>query len=287
MAAARSHFLILNDAIPGSRIPQLLGLFTHDPTSPLDQFAPSPLPDFISTYVHEYSEQTSARLAVQSSGSETVHTKLLQAFSFAASHKGSRQWDIEAAAIKTYRLENQDVAFDAITGLPSARRQIETLFRRPGQRTNRIYMIVGLKVLVDATIKAEQGGGRSGEASVSASLASVARMATVPALGGLTADGKCQNSVTSTVSVSAKHEGNLVFAVEYRVVKKSLFPNLRSTGSSVTLGKSKRWGWGEGVMGNGDGGSGEDEDSDGEFSEAKLPPLTELAKDGVVFWETL
>jgi hypothetical protein len=287
MAASLPHFLILNDPIPGSRIPQLLGLFTHDPTSPLDQFAPSPLPAFISTYVHEYSEQTSAKVAVQSSGSETVHTKLLQAFSFAASNKESRRWDIEAAAIKTYRLENQDTAFDAIMAVASARRQIETLFRRPGQRSNRIYMIVGLKVLVDATIKAERGGGRSGEASVSASMAAVASMATIPGLGGLGADGKCQNSAESNAIVTAKHEGDLVFAVEYRVVRKSLFPNLRSKSSSVTLGKSKRWGWGEGVMGNGNGQSGEDEDSDGEVSEAKLPPLIELAKDRAVFWETL
>lgn len=148
-------------------------------------------------------------------------------------------------------------------------------------------MIVGLKVLVDATIKAERSGGRSGEASVSASMASVASMATVPALGRLSAEGKCQRSAESNVIVSAKHEGELAFAVEYRVVKKSLFPNLRSKRSSVTLGKSKRWGWGEGVMGNGDGESGEDEDSDCEFSEAKLPPLIELAKDGAVFWETV
>jgi hypothetical protein len=146
-------------------------------------------------------------------------------------------------------------------------------------------MIVGLKVLVDASIKAERSGGRSGEASVSASMASVARMATVPALGGLSGDDKCQKSAESNVIVSAKHGGELVFAVEYRVVKKSLFPNLRSTSSGVTLGKSKRWGWGEGVMGN--GGSGEDEDSDGELSEAKLSPLIELAKDGAVLWETL
>jgi hypothetical protein len=40
-------------------------------------------------------------------------------------------------------------------------------------------------------------------------------------------------------------------------------------------------------MGNGNGEGSEDEDSDGEFSEAKLPPLIEFAKDETVFWETL
>jgi hypothetical protein len=287
MATSRPRYLILDEPIPGSEVPQLLGRFIYDPTSPLDRFAPSTLPTFISDHIKKYGDQNSATLAVQSSSSEAASAKLQQIFSLASSRNASRSYDIETATITTYHLHDQDTAFDRLIALKEVRRQVETLFRRPGQRTNRIYMIVGLKVLVDATVKAERGGGGSGEASarvpVGVAISAAAGMP-VPARGLLQAGVEWRQSGEANLIAKSQYEGEQVFAIAYRVIKKRLFPDLCTRGSGIIFSDSKRWGWGEGVMGDDD----EEEDSDYEEDEARLPPLTEsqLAKDGVVFWES-
>ncbi|KAH7175980.1 hypothetical protein EDB81DRAFT_771629 [Dactylonectria macrodidyma] len=285
MPSRLPRFLILDEPIPPSEIPQLLGRFVCDYNSPLDRFAPATVPEFVSTHVKEYGEKTAVSLVLQNERSESVKAKLEQIFSLSASQGAVRRLDIASDVIKTYRLHEQDVVFDTFMASPELKKQVNGLFRKPGHRTNKVYMIVGLKTLLDANVKREWGRQKGKQASVQMPLQAALAAGGVLAGKTLNIGVELQTNTDITISAEAKHTGEQIFAIEYRVIKKSLLSKLNRSRPDVTFGGIMNWGWGEGVMGAGE--NKEDDDSEEENSDTRLPALKQSEVDGSggLLWE--
>ncbi|KJZ70329.1 hypothetical protein HIM_10297 [Hirsutella minnesotensis 3608] len=279
------RFLILDEPIPSSERFRLLGSFVYDYNAPLDRFAPTTLPEFISNHVIEYGPRTAASLVLQNQQSESVKAKLEQIFLLSASQSAASRYNIASDVVKTYRLLDQDTAFDALMASSEIKEQVYALFRRPGHRTNKVYMIVGLKTLLDARATREWGGGKGREAKAHAPVQ--ATLAAAGASTGKVADTGVEFQANADISMSAgaKHPGEQIFAIEYRVIRRSFLSKLDRSRPDVTYGSIKYWGWGEGVMA-GESES-EEDDSEDEGSETRLPALRQSEVDGSggVLWE--
>jgi hypothetical protein len=188
-------------------------------------------------------------LVLQNERSESVKAKLEQIFSLSASQGAARRYDIASDVVKTYRLHEQDTVFDTLLASPELKKQVDALFRRSGYRTNKVYMIVGLKTLLDASVKREWGGQKGKQASAQVPVQAALVAAGFPAGKGSNTGLELQANTDITISAEAKHTGEQIFAVEYRVIKRSFLSKLGRFRPDVIFGSIKNWGWGEGVMG--------------------------------------
>jgi hypothetical protein len=189
-----------------------------------------------------------------------------------------RRFDIASDVVKTYRLHEQNGVFDTFMASPELKKQVNGLFRRPGHRTNKVYMIVRLKTPLDANVKSEWGGQKGKQANVQVPLQAALAAGGVPAGKTSNIGVELQTNTDITISAEAKHTGEQIFAIEYRVIKKSLLSKLDRSRPDVTFGGIKNWGWGEGVTGAGE--NQEDDDSEEENSETRLPALKQSEVDG-------
>ncbi|EXA33896.1 hypothetical protein FOVG_15187 [Fusarium oxysporum f. sp. pisi HDV247] len=286
MAPSKPSFLILDYPLPGSEITRLLGRFVFDYNLPFNRSAPEDLPAFISDYMRQYNKQTSASVTIQSTKSSTIRAKLEKALSLTAAQNSSLQYDITTARIKTYRLHDQDRAFDALIAIPSVRQEVDALFRRPNQRTRTIYIVVRIKTFLDAAVKSKQGRGATNSGEATAPVGAILSAAGIAPPIGMKVRADWQRGANSCLTLDAKHEGEQIFAVEYRTVKLSIFDMLRGSGAGPRFGNTRTFAWGEGVMG---ASSRDSEESDSEDDNIdRLPALksSHLGNAGVILWET-
>jgi hypothetical protein len=285
MGSKLPRFLILDEPIPSKNIHRLLGSFVFDCNAPLDRLAPATLPDCVADHVMEYGERTAASLVLQNQRSDSVKARLEQIFVLSTSHGASRRYDIASDVVKTYRLNDQDTAFDALMASPDVKKQVDALFRRPGHRTNKVYMVVGLKTLLDASAKREWGGEKSKEWKAQVPVQAASTAAAGIAGKSVEVGVELQANTDISISSEANHPGEQIFAIEYRIIKKSLMSKLSRSRPDVQFGSIKNWGWGEGVMGGSD--SEDDDESEDEGSKVRLPALRQSDVDGSggVLWE--
>ncbi|KAH7081988.1 hypothetical protein BKA63DRAFT_600249 [Paraphoma chrysanthemicola] len=276
MAPNPPRFVVLDYPIPADNISDVLCRFVVDYSSPLARSAPAKLPAFTKDYTYDCGSDTNVSVLLQSSTNEIIRGKLDQVFSLAFSRDTTRRRELSSECIKTYRIRDHDKLFDQMGSLPEFKKEVEALFYRPGQRVSQIYMVVGVKTVQDATSKTEKGGSSSNETKAALPVGAAVATAGVAADPRSTVGAEWQQSLASSTVYEAKHQGEQIFAVEYRVVKQRLLAKWRG-GDVMALGRIKSYGWGEGTMA-GDSDSEEDDDDDDqeEVEEEEIERLPQL-----------
>lgn len=276
MAPNPPRFVVLDYPVPAEDVSDVLGRFVVDYSSPLDRSAPAKLPGFTKEYIYDCGSDTNVSILLQSSSNEVLRGKLDQIFSLVSSRDTTRRRELSSECIKTYRVRDHDKLFDRIGSLPEIKKEVEALFYRSGQRVSQIYMVVGVKTVQDATSKTEKGGSSSNETTATLPFGAAVTAAGVPADPRSTVGAEWQQSSASSAVYDAKHQGEQIFAVEYRVVKKRLLAKWRG-GNVMGLGGIKSYGWGEGTMaGDSDSEDEDDDDDDEEVEDEEIERLPQL-----------
>ncbi|KAK3356732.1 hypothetical protein B0T25DRAFT_537291 [Lasiosphaeria hispida] len=283
MAPPKPRFLLLDQPLPSSALPSLLGRFVHDYNSPLDRSAPSTLPSFVASYIHQHGDQTSASLAISTSQSSTVRAKLEHLLSLSRGQNASQQHDITTSRIRTCRLHDHDRVFDLLMSDPTVRREVDGLFRRPGARTRTVYMVVGVKTFLNAAMRSERGRGGGSRAEATVPIGKVLGAVGVGAAADASVGGEWSREGQTNLALDATYENEQIFAVEYRVVSIGLFQALWKSGSGPRLGGARNFDWGDGVMGHSED---EGEDDDEAEGGQRLPALQSGKVEGAggVLW---
>ena len=190
----------------------MLGRLVADMYRPLDAFAPQDPAAHIKIEPVMIAD-SNAKLVVGSVQDNAVKTLLGNLLSLDLATGANSTSTFESTIIKTYRLQNQSVAFDKLIGSPAVRQAIEgqegLLLRNKGV----LYMVVGMKTCFNATITTGEGVHRTHGAGI-----------TVPfslALGvPFLADVGLEASRSRERSHSSKSlsPGEQIFALEYRKV---------------------------------------------------------------------
>lgn len=291
MAPSPPRFVVLDNPIPAGDVSDILGRFVVDYSSPKDQSAPEKLPEFTKEYIYDCGDDTSVSTLLQSSANEVLRGKLDQIFCFASSRDTTRRRELSSERVKTFRVRDHDKLFDRMGSFPEIKKEVEALFYRSSERVRRIYMIVGVKTVQDAAIKTERGGSYSNEATATIPIGAAVAASGIPADPKSKVGAEWKQTSASSAGYEAKHQGEQVFAIEYRIVERRLLAKWRGR-SLMALGGIKSYGWGEGTMAAESDSDAEDDDDDdqeeGEDEEfERLPRLkgSELRNCGLVTME--
>jgi len=273
----RPTFLVLAEAIPVSELPELLGRFVVDYSSPLDISAPKSVKDIAQAHGLEPVESQDLSVLLKSSKNSSGLAKLQATLEVMANKSWSQDLHIQSSKVKTHRLKDHDKVFKAVLDNAERLKEVTNLFAYAKRglvfQRNNIYMIVGVKTITNSSQSLEHSDHQSKGASVDLPVSQAVNAAAPgaglgvpnPRVEGASEQKQEQKQLSKTLQ-------ELVFSVEYRIINQSRFRKTR-----LQFGAKKRFNWGNAVMGEDD----EDEEGDGDHALRK-EDLTHPASVAVI-----
>ncbi|KAK0704480.1 hypothetical protein B0H67DRAFT_591498 [Lasiosphaeris hirsuta] len=251
--SGKRRYLVLDDPLPSSEIPNILGILVRDVANPLDRSAPV-VTEAIAARLKDFTLEPVVRVnatdVLQQAGSSSLVVALQKVFKLAASHEQQTQLDIKTARIRTVRLKGHDKAFEWMKKNCAA--EIRDFLAQWKHHT--LYMVVGFKTIVDANIRIAHAASRTVKVEGEVPVAQAAGMAAgvVPPVSGNTGNASVSATAGSCEEIlyEATHEGEQIFAVQYRKINRGfilrrLFSSgsiLAEPGELVSFGKGRALG---------------------------------------------
>jgi hypothetical protein len=234
--------LSMNDMPSASERANLLGAITLSYENPLGQTCPKNLPKFMKDIQGETSGPTtdeSFRTLLSSSKSRDVHVRLAQiATSMFKKNSSDTRW-MESMKVQTYLLKGQHSTFKKIKEMRKGELEEIREYSKSGRTPGRLYLVVGVKTCLDATVSHKKDRGTSTETKMS--------IPTDPGSTGVPPLSLGTGSNTSAqAELDMKLVGERIFAVQYLVVKSvrdwkiSGFGRREGRRNSLTLGSEMR-----------------------------------------------
>lgn len=271
----KHRYLVLDDTLSSSEIPNLLGILVVDAANPLSISAPK-ITEEVATRLKEYTlepvSQKNVSDVLQEAHSSSLFVCLEKIFNLAASKGRQTKLDLKTARVRTISLKSHDQVFDWMKKNCAA--EIKA-FLDENWRKRAVYMIVGFKTITDANIRISYTAGQTASMEAKVPVIEMAgATAGAPVVPANTGNPSISLSATRCEGVlsEATYEDEQVFAVQYRKIKRGPFLRrllTRRDGCDPIMGELQEFRGGKALGAVGSGGSGE-ESSDDEDDEDDL-----------------
>jgi hypothetical protein len=251
-------------------VPKLLGRFIKNIEEPEGIYTPAKSSELFNDNAYlEHDVLTQALGSLQHERRRSLYGKIQSLFKVEVRSEHSSQFDFSAKILRSVRLDGYDDVFDKFIKDPAVRKKADLW--RDVISGKMAYMVVGVLIWEDADLRTESHASDSFEAEGTAKIREALGDPTAPlqagdAAGDISLGG--QTGGSQGTSLSGKSEGPSVFAILYKVIKRSLFSSnaqMSNEAPSLPAGRSFA----------GEDGKGEEETVPGEAPSDASPESTE------------
>ncbi|KAF2252126.1 hypothetical protein BU26DRAFT_561895 [Trematosphaeria pertusa] len=220
----RRRFLILDYPIPGEEVDKLLGRLTIDFKHPMDASEPADPSSIAKDFLQPPIREKAARILASASQDRNLRIALEPFLGVSNGSNFSTEISLESSLIETHRLRDHNKVFARIMDKYS--KDISEMMSyenaRFGVAPDKLYMVIGYKCVVDPTKSVRVSHGRTASASAKVPIGAAANAIAPGSLPlGSSLETTSEQRRTGNLNADSQVEGKVVFAVEYKMYKKS------------------------------------------------------------------
>lgn len=233
MATPKTWY-ILKESIPIDHESRLLGAIVQDFRDPLadyvprgataaaasnsdDTLTPSNLVPAIARSVDTV--ETEARTEVEAVRSTSLSSQLFDLLTGSVGRSREDTHVLEASRVQTRKLENHTKLFQELLSKPSVKTALDIMFDSGG--TRKAYFVVGLKACSPSRVSRTESASRSTSLGIQAPLD--AAIGSPGMLPNMSVGVSGERSSTFSTRREGTLQGDRIFALEYRVVRRDWF----------------------------------------------------------------